>query len=244
MRDEKSIRQDTKDIDVVILCGGKGSRLQEAVSDRPKPMARIDERPFLDILIGFYKDLGLRRFVLCTGHKSECISSYYAERKDDVEIVISKEDEPLGTAGAVKNAEDLIRSRRFIVVNGDSFCPVDIEGFLKFHFEKEALMSIAVVESEDSSDKGSIRMDEFGKIEVFEEKKKTCGKVYVNAGIYLCERDVLSDIPEGRKCSMEYEIFPELTKRGLYGYAVEGDIIDIGTPRRLQKAKNYFLQNR
>jgi NDP-sugar pyrophosphorylase family protein len=207
-------------------------------------MVQIDNRPFLDILIEYISGFGFKRFILCAGFKSEIIREYYSNKKSNLEIVISEEESPLGTAGAVKNAEALIQSDTFMVANGDSFCPVDIQGFLKFHFEKKSLVSAAVVESEDADDKGSIWLDDSQKIKVFQEKTKTSGKVYVNAGIYLCEEEVLSNICEGKKCSMEYEIFTELTKKDFYGYIVDGNIIDIGTPQRLQKAKNYFMQNR
>ena len=232
------------DIDVLILCGGTGTRLSSIVNDRPKPMVQIDERPFLDILIEYISGFGFKRFILCTGHKSEVIREYYCKKQTSYEVLISDEQHPLGTAGAVKSAEALIQSDTFMVANGDSFCSVNMDGFLKFHFDKKSLVSVSVVESENAADKGSIWLDDSQKIKVFQEKTKPSGKVYVNAGIYFCQKEVLSNICEGRKCSLEYEIFPELTKKSFYGYIVDGTIIDIGTPQRLQKAKNYFMQNR
>ncbi len=228
------------EIDVVILCGGKGSRLQTVVSDRPKPMAQINESPFLDILIGYYRDAGFRRFILCTGHLSECISNYYAQKDDDLEIVISQENEPLGTAGAVKNAEALIKSQTFMVINGDSFCPVDIRMFLNFHFQRQALMTMVLVESEAANDAGTVRMDESGHITDFQEKIAGDGNVHINAGIYLFQKDVLSEIKHGQKCSLEYDIFPKLITADCFGYISNQELIDIGTPQRLKNARGFF----
>ena len=81
--------------DVVILCGGLGTRLRECVSDRPKPMADVQQRPFIQILIEQFQGFGFRRFILCTGYMSEVVRSYFADHRDGVEIVISEESRPL-----------------------------------------------------------------------------------------------------------------------------------------------------
>lgn len=228
------------DIDVLILCGGKGTRLREIVSDRPKPMAQMDDRPFLDIVISHLSGFGLRRLILCTGYKSEAISQYYARMPGDMEVLISNEPKPLGTAGAIGNAEKLIRSPTFLVVNGDSFCNLNLAAFLGFHSKNEALASIAVVKSDGRDDTGQIKMDIAGRITAFCEKNRTAAATFVNAGIYLFEREVLSYIDPGRKCSLEYDVFPKLAGNKLYGYVSEGKLIDIGTPDRLTLAREYF----
>ena len=102
-------------VDVVVLCGGLGTRLREVVSDRPKPMALIENRPFLEILIQNFRRAGFRRFVLCTGHLSDSVEAHFANRYSDLAIVISEENRPLGTAGAIKNAEHRIHSNPFLV---------------------------------------------------------------------------------------------------------------------------------
>lgn len=231
-------KQNISHIDVVILCGGKGTRLQKVINDRPKPMAQINEKPFLDIIINLFKNSGFKRFILCTGHKAEFISDYYAQLEDDVEIVISKENEPLGTAGAVKNAEDLIRSQTFMVVNGDSFCPVKLNELLAFHIRKKASLSITVVESDKTKEVGLIKLDESFRIRQFSEKTKVSGKAFTNAGIYIFEKQILSNMPKGKKISLEYDIFPCLVDSRCYGFVTNQGLIDIGTPERLKKARN------
>ncbi len=228
------------DMDVVILCGGKGSRLQEVVDDRPKPMAQINESPFLEILIKCFSGFGFRRFILCTGYMAEAIDQYYKDQGGDLQIVISNEDKPLGTAGAVKNAEKKIRSEHFIVANGDSFCRVDLSEMLDLHFQRQALMTMALIESKAQNEAGTVRLDGSGRIIEFQEKISGVGNVYINAGIYIFSKDVLSGIIGGQKCSLEYDLFPELTNTECFGYISNQKLIDIGTPQRLMSARGFF----
>jgi len=240
MQTRKNIKETFGNIDVVLLCGGHGNRLREAVSDRPKPMAQINRQPFLDILIDYFSGFGFRRFILCTGHKSEMISEYYAKKNDSNEYIISDEKTPLGTAGALKNAERFIRSNHFIVVNGDSFCKADLCKFYNFHLERNSLMSMAVVESKDTNDSGLVTLNETQRIVGFDEKKHTSRKGYINAGIYLFQKAVFSMIPPAVKSSLEYDVFPKLTKQSSFAFVVCEKLLDIGTPQRYERAKGYF----
>ncbi len=228
-----------KNIDTVILSGGEGKRLKGVVADRPKPMAEVNGRPFLDILIEYASSYGLDRFILCAGHMADYIDDYYRDNKKSGEVIISKEGQPLGTAGAVKNAERFIQSDHFIVMNGDSFCPVDLDKFHDFHFKKGARLSIVVAENEDSGDAGSLVLDEDGRVIQFEEKARQ-GRALVNAGIYLFERQILSIIPANVKYSLEYELFPGLIGDKFYGFITDKKLIDIGTPDRYEKAKRFL----
>ncbi len=230
-------------VDAVILCGGLGSRLAGVVNDRPKPMAQIGRRPFLDILIDHFSHFGFRRFVLCTGHRSQFIQEHYSRRSDSLEFVISDEPSPLGTAGAVKNAETLIRSDSFLVANGDSFCPVDLTRFYDFHLEKQAVTSMVVVETQGRDDAGLVAIDDCQRIVGFEEKVSQRPGRCVNAGVYLFQREILSRIPANTKYSLEYDLFPKLVGSGSFAFVCREPLIDIGTPRRYELAKEYFASN-
>lgn len=232
------------DIDVVVLCGGKGKRLQSVISDRPKPMAQIDQKPFLDMLIEYFCDFGCRRFILCTGHMSEIISQHYRKNRDALDFVISKEHSPLGTAGAVKNSERHLTSQTFLVTNGDSFCPVDLDEFLSFHRSREALVSMAVIDAENTGDTGMITMDQNRRITGFAEKSDDRTRGYINTGIYLFERRVLSQIDPDTNVSLEYELFPELAGDEFYGFVTEEKLFDIGTPERLDTARKILSKIR
>ena len=143
-------------IDVVILAGGLGKRLRTLVSDRPKPMADIRGRPFLDILINYVSSYEFRRIILCTGHMGSLVREHYQKVTNDIEILFSEEKEPLGTGGAIKNAKALIQSNPFLVMNGDSFCAADLGSFVDFHKKMNALLSIVLTYSETTEDYGSV----------------------------------------------------------------------------------------
>lgn len=232
-----SIYSSTRNIDVVILCGGLGKRLRSVVSDKPKPMAQIGNRPFLDILLSYISSFGFKRFILCIGYKGKFIKDYYKNKSNSLEIFFSEEEELLGTAGAVKNAEPMIKSKTFLIMNGDSFCKVNFMDFLNFHYKKKAFCSIVLVKSEKTSEFGVIEIDDSNKIVSFKEKVKTEGKSLINAGIYLFEKDIFSMIPNGKSYSMEYDLFPSLVSKRFYGYISEADLLDIGTPEGYKRAE-------
>lgn len=230
-----------KNIDVVILSGGQGSRLRELISDRPKPMAEIDSRPFLDILMEYVAGFGFRRFIVCTGYMSDVIRKYYSGRDLPYEVVISNEDKPLGTGGAVKNSESLIRSSNILLMNGDSFCPLDLNGFVKFHTDKQSELSLTLVKVDDARDYGTVVIDESNRIVAFAEKKSKKSGL-VNAGVYIINRSALSLIPPNTFYSLEHDLFPMLINRNFFGYITKEMFIDIGTPERFKMAQKVLLK--
>lgn len=233
---------ETQEIDVVILCGGLGKRLKSVIKDRPKAMAEINHRPFLDILIEYVAGFGFRRFVLCIGYLGDFIRRYYQNRTGSLEIVFSEEQRPLGTAGAIKNAESLIKSSPFLVMNGDSFCKLNLHEFLNFHKENESLISMALTEApEDSDNFGQVILGDSRQIIGFNEKKKAKGSdSLTNSGVYLLEKDILSEIPENKTFSLEYDLFPKMAGKGLYGYITGEIFLDIGTPEGYEKTRQFL----
>jgi len=208
------------------------------LSNRPKPMAEIGGRPFLDILIDYALNFGFKRFILCIGYMSEAIKIYYKNRKGlSAQVFFSEEKRPLGTAGAIKNAEALIRSSPFLVMNGDSICKLNLHDFFKFHRNKKALFSMALVNSKGGYDLGKVDIDDSQRVLSFKEKVKTKQDDFINAGIYILDRDIFSMIPPNKKTSLEYDLFPRIVKREIYGYIADEQLIDIGTPDGYKKAK-------
>lgn len=234
---------ETEKIDVVLLCGGKGKRLKSVVSDRPKPMAEINGRPFLDILIEYVANFGFKRFILCTGYMGNVIKRYYQNRKDNLEILFSKEEGPLDTGGAIKNAGSLIRSSPFLVMNGDSFCKINLNEFVNFHLSKNALVSIAATNRGNNNDCGVITLNDSQRIIKFSEKTIGYKNNFINAGIYLFLKAILSLMPAGRSLSLEKDFFPAFINKEVYGYITQERLIDIGTPERYEKAKKIFSKN-
>jgi len=225
------------DIDAVILCGGFGTRLKSVLKNQPKSMAKIDKKPFLDILIEYAAGFGFKRFILCAGYKVEVIEKHYAVKKNNLEILVSREKEPLGTAGAIRNAQKLIKSNYFLAMNGDSFCPVDLGSFIAFHLNKKALISIVLSKTMAGKDYGNIVLSDSQRIVQFNEKAIESAGDFVNSGIYLFDKAILSFIPEGKKFSLEYDFFPTMINKKIYGYVAKESFLDIGTPERYEKAK-------
>ena len=226
--------------DVLILVGGQGSRLRRIVGDKPKPMADVGGRPFLDILIKYILGYGFGRIILCTGYKASFIKEHYRKPIDGIELLFSEEKKPLGTGGAIKNAKALIQSDPFLVMNGDSFCAADLGGLVDFHKKMNALLSIVLTSSDTVKDYGSVTFDSSYRITSFCEKVSGSSKSSVNAGIYLMNTDIFSYMPRRKRFSLEYDLFPGIANNRCYGFVTEMQLTDIGTPERYEIAKGRF----
>jgi len=223
------------EIDVVILCGGKGTRLQPVVSDRPKALATFGDTTFLDILIHSLKSYGFKRFILCVGYMKDQIKDHFKDTKDII-LLFSEEDEPLGTGGALKKAEPLIQSETFVVMNGDSICDINFQDFYCFHKNKKSLLSIALVRTKETKDYGSVIMNESHEITLFKEKVSNNSPSFVNAGVYLMQKEIFSYMPDMVQFSLENDFFPKMIGEGRTGFIIDSELIDIGTPDRYEKA--------
>jgi NDP-sugar pyrophosphorylase family protein len=223
--------------DVIVLCGGLGTRLNGVLGGTPKPMAPIEGEPFLEILIEHAARQGFRRFILCVGHGAQEIENHFHDGNGRT-FLFSREPEPLGTAGALKLCAPLRRSEVSLVMNGDSFCDLDLDGLLERHVRRGGRGAIAVVPSAGRADGGFVEFGADGRISVFKEKISQ-GAAHINAGVYALGRRAFEEIPEGRPCSLEREIFPALIAAGLYAFPVEGPLYDIGTPERLELFRRF-----
>ncbi len=237
--------------DVLILCGGLGTRLRSHLGNQPKIMASINGRPFLDILLNFLQDQGCQRVILCTGYQAGVIEEYCRNKlsKDlDLKIEYSQESEPLGTGGALKFARGSVKSQTFFVFNGDSFCPVSLSDVLRYHHKKKAKGTIGLNAVKANQDFGLITLDQNHKIISFLEKQRLnkvpadhkAVRYYINVGIYCLDRGVFSLMGGEEKFSLERDLFPQLIDQGLYGYEIPEKFIDIGTPLRFKQAQEYF----
>jgi len=125
-------------------------------------------------------------------------------------------------------------------MNGDSFCRVNLRNFLDFHLEKNALVSLVLTRDKKNRNCGFVELDSAKGIVSFNEKRKMKSNSFVSAGIYLFHKKVFSHMPERKKFSLEYDLFPKLADKGGYGYLVDSTLVDIGTPRGLKQAERYF----
>lgn len=199
-------------------------------------MAQIDKRHFLDILINSFAQFGFKRFIFCLGYLGNIIKRYYKSKKLPIEIIFSKEKVPLDTAGAIKNAEKLIKSNPFLVTNGDTLCRANLREFLNFHLKKSALVSLLLSPAKETKDYATVILGGSQRIVGFNEKSKRRGN-FINAGMYFFQREALSLIPANKKFSLEKDLFPSLIDKEFYGYITKDIFIDIGTPERYRKAQ-------
>jgi NDP-sugar pyrophosphorylase family protein len=232
-----------RDTDVLILCGGLGSRLKEITKNTPKSLVEIGGRPFLDILLSYLTGFGFRHYVFAIGYKGDVIRKYLASSKYLAwDMRFSLEKEPLGTGGAVKKARASIQSDHFLVLNGDSFCKIDLNDFSKFCLLKKGLVAaIALKNKVPGKDYGSIKVDTRSRIIHFKEKTSESRRGLINAGVYYFNKKIFRLMPRKKKFSLEHDLFPKLIGKGFYGYPARGFFIDIGTPQRLEKARRSHL---
>lgn len=234
-----------KNIDIVVLCGGLGKRLRNIIRGVPKPMVKLNARPFLDIIIYYMAGFGFRRFILTTGYKAKVIKDYYSNNPiPGLSITFSQERIPLDTGGAVKNAKTLIKSNPFFVLNGDSFCKFNPITMLNFHKQKKSLTSVLLKKVSAGNDYGEIQIDRYSRIVKFNEKNMKAKNCLINAGVYVFDKEIFSLMPTQAKFSLEFNLFPDMAGKSFFGHTYRGFFIDISTPERYFKARRYFLRNK
>ena len=234
------------EIEIVILVGGKGTRLSSVVNDRPKALALINSIPFLKILLNNFKNQKFSNFILLTGHMAEAFESF-CQNEIDYPVKLLKENNPLGTGGAILSALPFISGKYFLVVNGDTFFDINFHDFIAksmlFPLAATVLCTTSVI---NENRYGFISALENGVVHLIKEKSATAQAGQINAGVYFINKDKmeqsLSHFP--KSCSLEVDIFPKLILRNeLYALNLEGSFIDIGVPNDYEKAQS-VLRNK
>jgi mannose-1-phosphate guanylyltransferase len=227
----------------LILAGGEGTRLRPLTSTVPKPVVPLANRPFISYMIEWLISHGVTDVVMSCGFLADGVREVLGEGDGSVSISYITEPEPLGTAGAVRLARDMLEERLF-VLNGDVLTDYDLSALAHFHLERKASATIALIPVDDPSAYGLVRTDDDGSIKQFLEKPKPeeIDTNLINAGAYVLEREVVDGIATGRPVSFEREVFPSLVGAGLYGFAVSGYWLDIGTPERYLQATRDILE--
>jgi len=235
---------DLSGVTAAILAGGLGTRLRPVIADRPKVLAEVLGRPFLSYLLDQVAAAGLRLVVMCTGYMGAQVQSAFRDSYGPLRLVYSHESSPLGTGGALRRALPLLESDPVLVLNGDSFCDLDLNDFWHFYRVRVAVGSLALTEMGDTRRYGRVLMQTDGTISGFAEKTDSSGPGWINAGIYLLSQRLLCSIPEDRPVSLEQEVLPSWTGRGLCGYRSKRRFLDIGTPEAYTAASQFFASQR
>ncbi len=233
----------------LILAGGKGTRLRPLTVYTPKPIVPICNRPFLLYQIDTLRRAGITDITLSLSYQPNKIEQLLGDGTDfGVKLKYTVEPQPMGTAGAYKFAEDLIRDRT-VVFNGDILTDLDLKAVIREHSERNATATVVLTPVDNPSSYGLVETEEDGRIRRFLEKPKadeiTCNTI--NAGTYVLEPKALDFVPAGQSYSFEYDLFPDLLKRkeAFYAYVPPRTYwIDIGTPERYLKAHQDLIANR
>lgn len=215
----------------IILAGGLGTRLKSVVADRPKPMALIEGKPFMEYVIRGLLQQGIREIIFAVGYKGSMVEEYFKDGKAfGIKASYAYEEELLGTAGAIKNAGRLATEDWFYVLNGDTFYQLNYGRLWSIKEERKLDFALVLRRVEDVSRYGRAVLEQ-DMLTEFNEKTKTPGPGTINGGIYLMSRKLLEEIPKG-KVSLENEMIPLWMKEGrrLGGFVNEGYFIDIGIP--------------
>ena len=222
------------DADAVILAGGLGQRLRHVVSDTQKVMAPIAGKPFLRYLMDWLTAQGARRLVLAVGYRAEQIEAYFGDAYGGAEIVYSREETPLGTGGAIRQALERCETEDVIVVNGDTYFDADLAALLRTHREKRAALTLSLKPMSGFDRYGTVTLTAEGRIAGFHEKQAVKAGL-INGGVYAIRKDAAKAMPEGR-FSFEKEVLEPLALP-TYGVISDGYFIDIGIPEDYFRAQ-------
>ena len=224
-------------IEAVILVGGQGRRLRPLTDTRPKPMMPLVDRPFVAHQLDQLRRFGVTDVIFSCGYRPEALQGHFGDGTDiGMRLRYVVDPVPLGTAGAVKNAESMLTSAQVLVFNGDVLTDLDLSLVVAQHEATGVAGTLALTPVADPSRYGLVRLHPDRRVEEFLEKPRPdqlrAGEPFlINAGTYLLEREVLDRIPLGEPCSIERDIFPGLAREGrLAGYPSDSYWRDIGTP--------------
>lgn len=222
-------------MEVIILAGGMGTRLREILPNLPKPMAPVNGKPFLHFLLNWLSQYPIDKIILSIGFKAEMIINYFGTSFNDIPLEYTIEEKPLGTGGAILYALKKTTSNNILIVNGDTYFPIDIKKFYDVHVKNESLLSVAL--------KPMYNFDRYGSVECkgdiiirFNEKKlQTSG--LINGGIYLLNNQILNIRKFPEVFSFEKEVLEkEAGTFKINGFVFDLTFIDIGIPEDYYKA--------
>ncbi len=230
----------------IIIAGGLGTRLRPLTYNMPKPIVPLANKPFVFHQIELLRKFGITEIILNLHYLSDSIKEIFDDgKKLGVKIHYSIEAKPLGTAGAVKNAEQFFDSGPMLIFNGDILTDINLEKMIKFHNEKKGKVTLALTKVEDPTTYGLIITDDKQRVLEFREKPswEQVTANTINAGIYIVDPSIFKLVPSGKEFSFERQLYPMLLEKGekIYGYVTDAYWMDIGDPAKYLKAHRDIL---
>ena len=225
-------------LEAIVLVGGQGTRLRPLTLSAPKPLLPTAGVPFLAHLLTWAAAGGVTHVVLATCYKAEMFAAVLGDGGEfGLSIDYVQEEQPLDTAGGIRNAARSLRGNGpadpVVVLNSDILSGHDLTAQIDLHVKADAAVTLHLVEVADPSRFGVVPTDETGRVTAFLEKTPEPVTNRINAGCYVFRREVIDQIPAGRRVSVERETFPGLIEAGalVMGYHESAYWLDVGTPQ-------------
>jgi D-glycero-alpha-D-manno-heptose 1-phosphate guanylyltransferase len=221
--------------EAIILAGGFGTRLKTLITEIPKPMAPIHNRPFIEYLLDYLQPQGITDVILSVGYANEAIRNHFGDNYGTLQIRYSKETYPLGTGGAIKSALSYVEQENVFILNGDTLFLINIEEQMTLHTASGADMTLALKPMKNFDRYGSVSLQD-SRIVSFEEKQPR-EEGLISGGVYVFRRDVLNDLELSPPFSIEKDVFePYVNSFYIAGFMSDADFVDIGTPGSYREA--------
>lgn len=226
----------------VVMAGGEGTRLRPMTANQPKPLLPVVNRPILEHVFRLLRRHGLTETVVTVQFLASLVRNYFGDGDElGMHLEYATEETPLGTAGSVRNAADVLTDEPFLVISGDALTDIDLTDLVRFHCDRGALVTVALKSVPNPLEFGIVIPGEDGQIERFLEKP-SWGQVFtdtVNTGIYVMSPEVLDAVPPGTVVDWSADVFPALLDKGapVYGYVAAGYWEDVGTIESYAKAQ-------
>jgi mannose-1-phosphate guanylyltransferase/phosphomannomutase len=236
-------------VKAVVMAGGEGTRLRPITASMPKPLLPIVNKPIMEHVLRLLHRHGFTETVVTVQFLASLVRNYFGDGEElGMQLHYATEETPLGTAGSVKNAEQLLRDDTFLVISGDALTDFDLTSLVKFHHDKGALVTVCLTRVPDPLEFGITIIDDEHRVQRFLEKP-TWGQVFsdtVNTGIYVMEPEVFEHVAAGESVDWSGDVFPRLVDAGkpIYGYVAEGYWEDVGTHESYLRAQADVLSGK
>lgn len=225
-------------MDAIILAGGLGTRLKEVIKDLPKPMAPVNGKPFLQYILDWLSSYPVKKIILSVGYKYEAIKDYFGDNYGKIPIEYAIENEPLGTGGGIKKALEKTTENAVVIINGDTYFPININELHNFHINNISSVTISLKRMEKFDRYGAVSLK--GNVITRFEEKKYCENGLINGGIYMVNKEMSSlmlTYPD--KFSFEKDLLETRLKTGfVQGIVFDESFIDIGIPEDYIKSQS------
>jgi D-glycero-alpha-D-manno-heptose 1-phosphate guanylyltransferase len=236
------IGNNTNPLECIVLAGGLGTRLKEAVPELPKCLAPVAGRPFLEHVIHQMQKQGVEHFVFSLGYKYEFITEFLSKTFPNLHYSLSIEDEPLGTGGAILKAMSYCKENNIVVINGDTFFNTSLDPVMSFHTQHNSSCTLVLKPMKDFDRYGVVELNNAHQIAAFQEKKHYDFGL-INGGTYVINKAEFLNKNLPQKFSFEKDYLERLIgTENIMGFVQDVYFIDIGIPEDFNRA-NLELSN-